>query len=38
MENASMNFWKVECLSVCEADGSDSEELKKCPSSSPAVL
>ena len=26
------------CLSVCEAGGSDSEELNKCPPPSPAVL
>ena len=26
------------CLSVCEAGGCGSEELKKCPSPSPAVL
>ena len=33
---SSLQYWL--CLSVCEAGGSGSEELKKCPTPSPAVL
>ena len=38
VEVSSLQLSPVLCLSVCEADRNGSEDLKKCPPSSLAVL